>query len=125
MAELGEAVISAYKKVITAYVVMVVKRWPMGRNGLGQFTPFQLNGMLQLLPGEYSTIMNFSLIKTGWSAVECRFRLTLPIALTVTVVEGYITYRGPTILNEYGGLELGHCFMVLVICSKLVKKWKL
>ena len=41
-AELGKAVIGANEEVVTAYVVEVVIRGTVGRNGLGKLSPLKL-----------------------------------------------------------------------------------
>ena len=69
-AELGEAVIGTDEEIVAAYVVIVVIRRAVRGNGLGQFTPLQLDGVLQLLPSKDGTVMNLGLIKTGRSTVE-------------------------------------------------------
>ena len=35
--------------------------------------------------------------------------------MAVTVVEGYVTYGGPAVLDYGCGMELGHGFMVLAL----------
>ena len=64
--------------------------------------------MFQMLPGSDGTKMNLLLVKLGPSTRESGIWFAFPEALAVTVIEGDITYRGPTVLNEYGGLEFGH-----------------
>lgn len=70
IAQLGEAVIGTDKEIVAADVMIVIIRRPVGRYGLGQFTPLQLNRVLQLLPSKDGAVMNLGLIKTGWSLVE-------------------------------------------------------
>jgi hypothetical protein len=68
--QLGEAVVGADEEVVAADVVIVIIWRTMGRHGFGQFTPLQLDGVLQLLPSKDGTVMNLGLIKTGRSTVE-------------------------------------------------------
>ena len=75
-----------------------------------------------MLPGNNGTMMHQLLVKLCLSTGESGIWLALPEALAVTVVEGDITYRGPTVLNEYGGLELRHGFMVFVLLYKVTEK---
>ena len=91
-AQLGEAVIGADKKVVAADMVVVIVRRPVGRYGLGQFTPLELDRVIQVLPGTYSTKVYLLLVKLGWSTTKDRTGLALPIALAIAVVEGYVTY---------------------------------
>lgn len=70
IAQLGEAVIGTDKEIVTTYMVIVVIRRAMGRYGLGQLSPLQLDGVRELLPGKDGAVMNLGLIKTGWSLVE-------------------------------------------------------
>ena len=64
-AELGEAVIGTDKEVVAADVVMIVIWWPVRRDGLGEFSPLELDGVLQLLPGKDGAVMNLGPIKLG------------------------------------------------------------
>lgn len=45
IAQLGEAVIGADEEIIAADVVIVVIRWPMGRDGKGVVVPLQLDAV--------------------------------------------------------------------------------
>ncbi|MBQ0095684.1 MAG: hypothetical protein KBT49_07880 [Bacteroidetes bacterium] len=91
-AQLGETVIGADEEVVAADVVIVIIRRPMGRYGLGQLSPLQLDGVLQLLPGKNGTMMNLRLVKLGCSTTILGIGLALVEALAVTVVEGDVTY---------------------------------
>ena len=51
MAELGKAVIGTYEEVVATDVMMIVIRWAVGWYGLCEFSPLQLDIVLQLLPG--------------------------------------------------------------------------
>ena len=42
IAKLGEAVIGTDEEVVAAYVVIVIIRRPMGRDGFGNIPPFKL-----------------------------------------------------------------------------------
>ena len=75
-----------------------------------------------MLPGSDGAKVNFLLVELGSGSWESWIWLTLPETLAITVVEGDITYRGPTVLNEYGGLELRHGFMVFVLLYKVTEK---
>ena len=66
-------------------------------------------------------MMHQLLVKLCPGTGESGIWLALPEALAIAMIEGDITYRGPTVLNEYSGLELGHGFMVLVFITKVVK----
>ena len=91
-AELGEAVIGTDKEIVAADVMVIVKWWPMRRDGLSELPPLQLDGVLQLLPGKNGTVMNLSLVKLGWRAYKGCAGFAFPIALAVAVVEGYVSY---------------------------------
>ena len=92
IALLGEAMVGADKKVVAADVVIVIIRRPMGRHGLGKLSPLQLYSMRELLPGKDGAVMNLGLVKLGGCAREDGFDFALVEALTVAVVEGYVTY---------------------------------
>ena len=64
-AKLGEAVVGADEEVVAADVVIVILWRPMGRHGLGQLTPLQLDSMRQLLPGKDGTVMDLCLVQLG------------------------------------------------------------
>ena len=91
-AQLGEAVIGADKEIVTADVVVVIIRRPVGRDGFGQFTPLQLDSMRELLPSKDGTVMNLGLVKLGSSTTILGIGLALVEALAVTMVEGDVTY---------------------------------
>ncbi len=113
-AKLGVAVKGADKEIVAADVVIVIVWRTVGRHGLGQLTPLQLNRVLQLLPGKDGTVMNLGLVKLGGCAREDRLYFALVEALAVTVVEGDVTYAGPAVLDYGCGMEFGHGFMVLM-----------
>ena len=117
-AKLGEAVKGADKEIVAADVVTVIIRWTVGRYGLGQFTPLELDGVLQLLPGKDGTVMNLCLVKLGGCAREDRLDFALIEALAIAVVEGYITYGGPAVLDYGCGMESWHVFMMLDLHCK-------
>ncbi len=87
----------------------------VGRHGLGQFTPLELDGVLQLLPGKYGTVMDLGLVLLGCGTTILGIGLALIEALAVTVIEGDVTYAGPAVLDYGCGMELGHGFMVLIM----------
>jgi hypothetical protein len=91
-AELGEAVIGTYEEVVTAYVVEVVIRGTMGRNGLGKLSPLQLDGVRQLLPGEDGAVVELSLVQLGGGALVVGVGLSLVVALAVAMEKGYVAY---------------------------------
>lgn len=64
----------------------------MRRDRLGEFSPLQLDRVLQPLPSEDGTVMNLGLVKLGWRADEWCTGFAFPIALAVAVVEGYVSY---------------------------------
>ena len=113
--QLGEAVIGTYKEVVAADMVIVIIRWPVGRHGFGKLTPLQLDGVRELLPGKDGTVMDLGLIKLGCGTTILGIGLALVEALAVTVVEGYVSYAGPAVLDYGVGVELGHDFMVFVL----------
>lgn len=87
----------------------------MGRHGFGQLSPLQLDGVRELLPGKDGTVMNLCLVKLGGCAREDRLDFALVEALAITMVEGYVTYAGPAVLDYGCGMEFGHGFMVLAL----------
>lgn len=91
-AELGKAVIGANEEVVTAYVVEVVIRGTVGRNGLGKLSPPQLDGVRQLLPGEDGPVVELGLVQLGSGAAKLRIWLALVVTLAVAVEEGYVAY---------------------------------
>lgn len=91
-AQLGEAVVGADKKVVAADVVIVIVWRPMGRNGLGQLTPLELDSVLQLLPGKDGTVMDLGLVQLGCGTTILGIGLALVEALAVTLIEGDVTY---------------------------------
>ena len=91
-AQLGEAVIGADKEVVAADVVIVIIWRAVRWDGFGQFTPLELDGVLQLLPGKDGTVMDLGPIKLGCGTTILGIGLTLVEALAVTMVEGYVTY---------------------------------
>ena len=99
MAQLGKAVIGAYEEVVTAYVVEVVIRGTMGRNGLGKLSPLQLDGVRQLLPGEDGAVVELGLVQLGGGALVVGVGLSLVVALAVAVKKGYVAYAGPAVLD--------------------------
>lgn len=107
-AKLGEAVVGADEEVVAADVVIVIVRRTMGRHGLGQLTPLQLDSMMQLLPGKDGAVMNLGLIQLGCGTTILGIGLALVEALAVTVVEGDVTDGGPTVLDYGCGMEFGH-----------------
>lgn len=68
-----------------------------------------------MLPCSDGTKMNLLLVKLGPSTGESGIWLAFPEALAIAMVEGDITYGGPTVLNEYGGMESWHVFRVLLL----------
>lgn len=112
-AELGETVIGADKEIVAADVVIVVIRRTMGWNGTGVVVPLQLDGVRQMLPGNYCTVVYLSLVKLGRSTTEHGVGLALVVTLTITVEEGDVTDTGPAIFYQCGGMEFGHFFRVL------------
>lgn len=92
IAQLGEAVISTDKEIVTTYMVIVVIRWTMGRNGLGVEIPLQLDSMWLMLPGKYCTVVYLSLVKLGWCAGKDGIDFALVEALAVAVKEGDVAY---------------------------------
>lgn len=121
-AKLGEAVIGAEEEVVTADMVIVIVWRPMGRYGLGQLSPLQLDGVRQLLPGKDGTVMDLSLVQLGCGTTILGIGLALVEALAVTVIEGDVTYAGPAVLDYGCGMEFGHGFIVLVILYKVIDK---
>ena len=91
-AELGKAVIGANEEVVTAYVVEVVIRGTVGRNGLGKLSPPQLDGVRQMLPGEDGPVVELGLVQLGSGAAKLRIWLALVVKLAVAVEEGYVAY---------------------------------
>ena len=120
-AQLGKAVIGADEEIVTADMVIVIVWRPMGRDGLGQLTPLQLDCARELLPGSDGSEMNLLLIMLGGCTAKDGTGLALPEALTIAVVEGDVTYRGPAVLNDSGGMESWHFQGVRVAMSLLCK----
>ena len=58
--------------------------------------------VVQVPPGETTT---------GKDGID----FALVEALTVTVIEGDVTYAGPAVLDYGCGMEFGHGFMVLIM----------
>lgn len=121
-AQLGEAMIGTDKEIVTADVVVVIVRWPVGRNGFGKFTPLQLDSVRELLPGKNGTVMDLGLVKLGCGTTVLGVGFAFVEALAVTMVEGDVTYAGPAVLNYGCGMEFGHSFMVLVLYYKDIEK---
>ena len=113
-AQLGEAVIGADEEVVAADVVIVIVWRTVGRHRFGQLTPLELDGVWELLPGKDGTVMNLSLVQLGGCARKYRLYFALVEALPVAVVEGDVTYAGPTVLNESIGIKLRHGISVLL-----------
>ena len=88
-------------------VVVIVWR-TVGRYGFGELTPLQLDCMRELLPGKDGSVMNLGLVKLGSSTTILGIGLALVEALAVTVVEGYVSYAGPAVLDYGCGMEFGH-----------------
>ena len=65
--------------------------------------------------------MDLGLVKLGGCAREDRLDFALIEALAIAVVEGYVTYAGPAVLDYGCGMEFGHSFMVLVLLYKGTK----
>ena len=107
-AQLDEAVIGTDKEVIAADVVVVIVWRTVGRNGLGKLTPLQLDGVRELLPGKDGSVMNLGLVKLGCGTTILGVGFALVEALTVTMVEGDVTYAGPAVLDYGCGMEFGH-----------------
>ena len=114
-AQLGKAVIGTDKEVVAADVVVVIIWRTMGWHGFGELTPLQLDSMRQLLPSKNGTVMNLRLVKLGCGTTILGVGLAFVEALAVTVVEGYVTYAGPAVLDYGCGMEFGHGIMVLVL----------
>ena len=89
-------------------MVVVIIRRPVGRDGFGQFTPLELDSVLQLLPGKDGSVMDLCLVKLSGCARKYRLYFALVEALAVTVIEGDVTYAGPAVLNESIGIKLRH-----------------
>ena len=75
-----------------------------------------------MLPSDNGTMMNQLLVKLCLSTGESWFWLAFPETLAIAMIEANITYRRPTVLNNGGGLEFGHAFMVLVLQHKDTEK---
>jgi len=98
-AELGEAVICADEEVVAAYVVIVVKRRPVGRHRLGIVVPLKLDSMRLALPGKDGAVMDLGLIKLGGGSGKDGFDFALVEALAVSMEEGYVADAGPAVLD--------------------------
>ena len=114
-AQLGKTMIGTYKEIVTADMVIVIVWRTVGRDGFGQLTPLELDNMRQLLPGKYGAVMDLGLVKLGCGTTILGIGLAFVEALTVTVIEGYVSYAGPAVLDYGCGMEFGHGFMVLVL----------
>ena len=68
--------------------------------------------MLQLLPGKDGAVMHLGPVKLGGGTTILGIGLAFVVALAVTVVEGDVSYGGPAVLDDGGGMEFGHGFMV-------------
>ena len=68
----------------------------------------QLDRVIQMLPGTDGTKVNLLLVKLGWSTTKDRTGLAFPVALAIAVIEGYVTYRGPAVLDDGVRGKLGH-----------------
>ena len=122
--ELGKAVVGTDKEIVTADVVIVIVWRPVGRDGFGEFTPLELDGVRELLPGKDGAVMDLSLVQLGCGTTILGIGLALVEALAVTVVEGDVAYAGPAVLDYGCGMEFGHGFMVLVLEHKVIKmRW--
>ena len=64
-AQLGEAVVGADEEIVTTDVVVVIVWRPMGRDGFGEFTPLELDGVRELLPGKDGAVMDLGLVQLG------------------------------------------------------------
>lgn len=99
-------------------MVIVIIRRPVGRYGLGELSPLELDGVRELLPGKDGTVMNLGLVKLGSSTTILGIGFALVEALAVTVVESDVTYAGPAVLDYGCGMEFWHGFMVLVFIQR-------
>ena len=121
IAQLGKAVISRDEEIETTDVVVFIIRWTMRWYRLGIVIPLQLDWVIQVLPSTDGTKVNLLLVKLGWSATKERMGLALPVALAVTVVEGYVADAGPAVLDDGVRGKLGHVIMALVLYYKVTK----
>ena len=48
--------------------------------------------MLQMLPGNNGTMMHLLLVKLGWSTTKDRMGLALVEALSIAMIESYVSY---------------------------------
>jgi hypothetical protein len=119
--QLDEAVICTDEEIVAADVVIVIVWRTVGRYGFGELTPLQLNCMRELLPGKYGSVMNLGLVQLGCGTTILGIGLALVEALAVTVVEGYVSYAGPAVLDYGCGMESGHGIMVLFCYANLLK----
>ena len=65
IAQLGEAVIGRDKEIESAYMMLLIVWWPMGRNGTGVVIPQELDCMRLMLPGLDGAKVNLLLVKLG------------------------------------------------------------
>lgn len=121
IAQLGEAMIGTDEEIVAADVVVLIVWRTVGRYGFGEFTPLELDGVRELLPGKDGAVMHLGLVKLGRCAREYRLDFALVEALAVTMVEGDVAYAGPAVLDDGCGMELGHNFMVLVLQHKVTE----
>ena len=74
-----------------------------------------------MLPGTDGTKVNLLLVKLGWSATKDRTGLAFPVALAVTVVEGYVADAGPAVLDDGVRCKLGHSVYGVRVFTKVLK----
>ena len=101
VAQLGESVIGTDEEVVTADVGVRVVWEPFGWYLSGYGRPFQLFVVFEAFPcldGSFVDCCIGELCRG--SLKDCR-GLCLPVAFSVTVVEGDVSHRSPAVLKQY------------------------
>ena len=101
VAQLGESVIGTDEEVVTADVGVRVVWEPFGWYLSGYGRPFQLFVVFEAFPCLDGSFVDCCVCKLGRCALkDCR-GLCLPVAFSVTVVEGDVSHRSPAVFKKY------------------------
>lgn len=87
ISKLSEPVISRHEKIMASDMRGSVKRRSMRRNGLGVFSPSELNIVVKCSPGSKRTPMDFRNCNLPYRLCKLTDRLLLEIALPIAVIE--------------------------------------
>ena len=101
VAQLGESVIGTDEEVVTADVGVGVVWEPFGRYLSGYGRPFQLFVVFEAFPCLDGSFVDCCIGELCRGPLkDCR-GLCLPVAFSVTVVEGDVSHRSPAVFKQY------------------------